>query len=161
MDTHTLAFDTYDRRLLEALQANARLSNVALAERVHLSPSQCQRRLKRLESAGVIRGYATMLDRRRLGLGVMAFVNVSLEKHGTDPARAFAGGIGEFPQVLECWAVSGDSDYLLRVVSPDLERFSEFLLHELLGLPMVASVRSNILLQRLKETTALPLDQLG
>ncbi|WP_163143756.1 Lrp/AsnC family transcriptional regulator, partial [Arhodomonas sp. KWT] len=80
MDTHTLAFDTYDHRLLEALQANARLSNVALAERVHLSPSQCQRRLKRLESAGVIRGYATVLDRRRLGLGVMAFVNVSLEK---------------------------------------------------------------------------------
>lgn len=160
MTSRYLEFDAYDRRLLAAIQDNGRLSNVELAERVHLSASQCQRRLKKLEGAGVIRGYAALLDRREVGLRVMAFVNVSLEKHGTDPAREFSRTIDDFPEVLECWAVSGDSDYLMRVVSRDLESFSNFLLHELLGMPMVASVRSNILLQRIKETTTLPLDQL-
>ncbi|WP_440997670.1 Lrp/AsnC family transcriptional regulator [Arhodomonas sp. SL1] len=161
MTMHEISFDTYDRRLLTAIQDDARLSSVELSERVHLSPSQCQRRLKRLETAGVIRGYVGLLDRGRVGLGVMAFVNVSLEQHGAGSAAEFARAVADYPEVLECWAVSGDSDYLMRVVAPDLERFSDFLLHGLLELSMVASVRSNILLQRLKETTAVPLAQLG
>ncbi|MCC5858854.1 MAG: Lrp/AsnC family transcriptional regulator [Ectothiorhodospiraceae bacterium] len=153
----TMELDRYDCRLLEAIQLDGRLSSVELADRVRLSPSQCNRRLRKLESLGVIRGYAALLDRRRLGLQVMAFVNVSLEQHGAESGTAFAEAIAGYEWVLECWAVTGDSDYLLRVVAPDLEAFSDFLLHRLLGLPMVRGVRSNILLQELKATVALPL----
>ncbi len=154
---HSLELDRYDRRLLQALQADARLSHVELAEQVRLSPSQCNRRLRKLEALGVIRGYTALLDRSRLGLQVMAFVSVALEQHGRQTAGAFSEAIRHYPQVLECWAVSGDSDYLLRVVAADLEAFSAFLLNELLSLPMVKGVRSSILLQELKSTTALPL----
>ncbi|MCC5811108.1 MAG: Lrp/AsnC family transcriptional regulator [Ectothiorhodospiraceae bacterium] len=154
---HVIELDRYDRALLEALQAEGRLSSVELAEKVRLSASQCNRRQRKLESLGVIRGYAALLERRRLGLQVMAFVSVSLEQHGSETGDAFARAIADYAWVLECWAVSGDSDYLLRVVSPDLEAFSEFLLHQLLSLPMVRGVRSNILLQELKSTVALPL----
>lgn len=154
---HSLELDRYDRRLLQALQADARLSHVELAEQVRLSPSQCNRRLRKLEALGVIRGYTALLDRSRLGLQVMAFVSVALEQHGRQTASAFSEAIRHYPQVLECWAVSGDSDYLLRVVAADLEAFSAFLLNELLSLPMVKGVRSSILLQELKSTTTLPL----
>jgi Lrp/AsnC family leucine-responsive transcriptional regulator len=146
-----------DRRILQALQSNGRLSNVELSERVHLSPSQCQRRLKRLEDLGVIRRYVALLDNETLGLSVTAVVSVTLEKYGKDPIAAFHQAINDEPAILECWAVTGDSDYLLRVVATDLQAFSDFLMHRLLGLPMVAGVRSTILMQELKATTALPL----
>lgn len=154
---HEVDLDGYDRRLLKALQDNGRLSTVELADKIALSPSQCSRRLRKLESLGVVRGYAALLDRRKLGLDVMAFVSVALEQHGRESGTAFSRAIQNYPRVLECWAVSGDSDYLLRVVAPDLEALSGFLLDDLLGLPMVRSVRSNILLQELKATTVLPL----
>ncbi|MGD8709114.1 MAG: Lrp/AsnC family transcriptional regulator [Ectothiorhodospiraceae bacterium] len=157
---HTVKLDAYDRRLLSAIQNDGRLSNAQLAEQVHLSPSQCQRRVKKLEELGVLQRFVGLVNRHRIGLGVMAFVNVSLEKHGRDPAQRLQETIDGYPQVLECWAVSGESDYLLRVVAPNLEAFSNFLLHELLGLPMVSSVKSNILLRELKSTTALPLEGL-
>ena len=132
------------------------MSHVELSERVHLSPSQCQRRVKRLERLGVVREYVARLEADKVGLGVMAFVNVTLEKHGQNPAKAFQKAVGRYPQILECWAVTGDADYLLRVVAPDLKAFSNLLMHELLALPMVAGVRSNLLLEPLKDTTALP-----
>lgn len=149
-----------DIRILTALQANARLTNVELSEQVNLSPSQCYRRLKRLEEKGFIKQYAAIVSRRAVGLDVMAFVSVTLDKHGEDPARAFNEAVNRFPDILECWAVSGDSDYLLRVVSTDLRSFSNFLMRDLLGLPMVAGVKSTILLEEEKNTTALPLNHL-
>lgn len=149
-----------DLRILNALQKNARLTNVELSELVNLSPSQCYRRLKRLEEKGFIKDYAAIVSRRAVGLDVMAFVSVTLDKHGEDPARAFNEAVNRFPDILECWAVSGDSDYLLRVVSTDLRSFSNFLMRDLLGLPMVAGVKSTILLEEEKNTTALPLDHL-
>ena len=152
--------DAADLRLLDCLQRQARLSNVELSERVGLSPSQCYRRLRRLEEAGLIRGYVALLDREKLGLGVMAFVNVALEKHGEHPARAFHEAVRGEPEILECHAVSGEADYLLRVVAVDLKAFSDFLLHRLMRLPMVANVRSSILLDELKATNALPLKRL-
>jgi Lrp/AsnC family leucine-responsive transcriptional regulator len=156
----TLDLDATDVRLLESLQGEARLSNVELSERVHLSPSQCYRRLRRLEDGGVVRAYAALLDREGLGFGVMAFVNVTLEKHGEHPAQAFHQAVQDEPEILECYAVSGEADYLLRVVAGDLKAFSDFLMHRLLRLPMVANVRSSILLDELKATTALPLRHL-
>ena len=158
---HEVQFDRTDLRLLDCLQAEARLSNVELSERVHLSPSQCLRRLRRLEQAGLVRGYAALLDRERLGFGVVAFVNVSLEKQSEHPAQAFNQAVQDLPEILECHAVSGEADYLLRVVAADLKSFSDFLMHRLLRLPEVAHVRSSILLDEVKSTTALPLGRLG
>ncbi|MGI9332362.1 MAG: Lrp/AsnC family transcriptional regulator [Gammaproteobacteria bacterium] len=153
--------DRLDIKLLEALQVNGRQSNVELSASVALSPSQCQRRLRRLEAAGFVRGYVALLDRARLGLGVMAFVNVTLEQYGEDAMRAFARAIASSDEILECWAATGESDYVMRVVARDLASFSSFLLHRLLALPMVASVKSNILLEGLKESTVLPLPRPG
>ncbi len=158
---HESNYDSMDLRLLDCLQGEARLSNVELSERVHLSPSQCLRRLRRLEQAGLVRGYAAHLDRERLGFGVVAFVNVSLEKQSEHPAQAFNQAAQDLPEILECHAVSGEADYLLRVVTVDLKAFSDFLMHRLLRLPMVAHVRSSILLDEVKWTTALPLGRLA
>ena len=160
-ENSTTKLDSTDRRLLQALQQNGRLSNVELSTHIHLSASQCQRRLKRLEELGIIRRYVALLDSEKLGLGVMALVNVTLEKHGKDPAGSFLQAIDQETTILECWAVTGDSDYLLRVVAVDLKSFSDFLMQRLLGLPMVAGVRSTILMQELKATTALPLSGSG
>jgi Lrp/AsnC family leucine-responsive transcriptional regulator len=104
-----------------------------------------------------LEAYVALLEREPLGLGVMAFVNVTLEKHGESPAQAFDEAVQGHPEILECYAVSGEADYLLRVVAPDLKAFSDFLMHRLMRLPMVANVRSSILLDELKATTALPL----
>jgi len=151
------AFDKTDLLILDCLQQNARIANVELAERVHLSPSQCLRRLRRLEQLGAVRRYVALLEPAALGLGVMAFVSVTLERHGEAELARFHQIVAQHPAILEGWAVTGDSDYLLRVVARDLESFSELLLHELLRLPMVAGVKSTILLRELKSTTALPL----
>lgn len=155
-----VSLDSADVRLLECLQGQARLTNVELSERVRLSPSQCYRRLRRLEESGLLRAYVALLDRERLGLGVVAFVNVSLEKQREHPAEAFNQAVQDIPEILECLAVSGEADYLLRVVAVDLKAFSDFLMHRLLRLPMVANVRSSILLDEVKSTTALPLSRL-
>lgn len=149
--------DATDRRILNALQENARLSNVELSEQVHLSPSQCHRRLKRLEDAGVVAGYAARLDPEAVGLGVTAFVSVTLGKHGENPAARFADAVRVIPEILECHSVTGEADYLLRVAAADLKAFSDFLMHELMRLPEVDAVRSSIALECIKAPTALPL----
>lgn len=156
-----MQIDTMDLKILSSLQTNARLSNVELSEQVNLSASQCYRRLKSMEEKGIIRGYTAVLEPGVLGFGVMAHVNVSLEKHGDNPVQAFSAAIHEYPEVLECQAVSGDADYVLRVVAPDLKAFSDFLMHRLLALPFIATVRSSIFLDELKNTTALPLQNIA
>lgn len=151
-----ITFDAFDIRLLNALQGNARLTSLELAERVHLSASQCQRRLKKLEDSGVIERYSAQLNREKAGFGVMAIVNVTLEKHGRQRADEFRDSIQSYPQILECWATTGDADYFLKLVAEDLNAFSAFVLDELLNMDIVASVRSSLLLRELKNTTALP-----
>ncbi|WP_207478884.1 Lrp/AsnC family transcriptional regulator [Arenibaculum pallidiluteum] len=151
--------DSYDIRLLSALQEEARLSNVALSERVHLSASQVHRRLRRLEEEGVIAQYRAQLDPDLIGLGVLAFTSVSLERHGESPAQAFAQAVARLPEVLECFSVTGEADYVLRIVARDLKAFSEFLMHAVMPIPGVRSVRSNIVLETVKQTTVLPLGQ--
>lgn len=153
--------DALDVRLLAALQAEGRASHVRLSEVVPLSPSQVQRRLRRLEEEGLIAGYVALLDAERLGLGVTAFTHVGLERHGERPAAAFHEAVRRMEAVQECWSVSGEADYLLRIVAPDLRAFSDFLMHRLLPVPGVASVKSNIVLERVKTTTALPLGHLA
>ncbi|GLS14695.1 Lrp/AsnC family transcriptional regulator [Hydrogenophaga electricum] len=155
---HSEPLDRLDRRLLAALQANGRISNQELAQTVHLSPAQSNRRHRRLENAGYIRGYEARLDPQRLGLGVMAFVHVSMERGQHRELVKFQRTVGKMPEVLECYAVTGDFDYVCKVVARDLKALSDFLLRTLAQLPGVSSVRSSICLDELKCTTALPLE---
>lgn len=150
-----------DRRLLEILQGDGRLTNLELAGRVNLSPSACLRRVRALEEAGVIRGYAALLDPGKVGLGLVAFVNVKLEKRGRMPTDAFAAAVQEWPEVAGCHSLTGDMDYLLRVHVEDLEHFSRFVMDSLLKHPGVLDVKSSFVLEAVKETTALPLAHLG
>ncbi|NVK43226.1 MAG: Lrp/AsnC family transcriptional regulator [Oceanospirillaceae bacterium] len=155
--SHQVDLDRLDVKILEALQQNGRLSNVELSEVVHLSPSQCQRRRQKLEESGVIQRYVAQLDPESVGLGVMALVSVSLDKHSEKIAEEFRVAIIEYPEVLECWGVAGDADYMLKVIASDLKAFADITLHRLLNLPMVSNVKSNLLLQTLKSTTELPI----
>ncbi|HTS84672.1 MAG TPA: Lrp/AsnC family transcriptional regulator [Usitatibacter sp.] len=151
------AMNRTDRRLLEILQRDGRLTNLELASRVNLSPSACLRRVRALEEAGVIRSYAALLDAKRVGLGLLAFVNVKLEKRGRMPTDAFARAVKDWPEVLACHALTGDMDYLLRVQVADLDHFSRFVMESLLKHPGVLDVKSSFVLEEVKETTALPL----
>jgi Lrp/AsnC family transcriptional regulator, leucine-responsive regulatory protein len=150
-----------DRRLLEILQKDGRLTNLELAERVSLSPSACLRRVRALEKAGVIRRYAALVEPRRVGLAMTAFVNVKLEKRGRPPTDAFARAVRDWPEVMGCYSLTGDMDYLLRVQVEDLEHFSRFVMDSLLKHPGVLDVKSSFVLEEVKETTALPLGHLG
>jgi Lrp/AsnC family leucine-responsive transcriptional regulator len=151
-----LALDDFDLRLLRLLQEDARLSHVALSERIHLSPSQCARRLQRLEQAGIVQGYSVRLDERLVGLGVTALVNVTLERHGESPAAALHASLEALPEVVECLLTTGDADYQLRVVVPDLERFSDFIVRKLMRVSGITGIRSSIVLQQVKPFKGLP-----
>ncbi|MET3131847.1 Lrp/AsnC family leucine-responsive transcriptional regulator [Oxalobacteraceae bacterium GrIS 1.11] len=168
-----ITLDKTDRKILSILQADGRLSNQDLAEQVSLSPSPCLRRIKRLEDAGVIRQYVALLDPDKLGLGLLAYVNVRLEKHSeagaqsnaraltltpaTSPRADFAVSVEQWPEVVACYAMTGEMDYLLRVHVEDMEHFSRFMMATLLRHPAVLDVKSSFALQRIKDTTALPL----
>ncbi|RGP53716.1 AsnC family transcriptional regulator [Pseudomonas abyssi] len=155
-----MQLDNLDRRILDALQRNARLSNVQLAEEVGLSPSPCLRRVRLLEEAGVIRGYHAELDRSKSGLGLTVFVGVKVERHHDASANAFRAAVIDLPEVISCHVVSGESDFLLQVVLPDLASYEDFLFSTLLKLPGVSDIRSNFAISTVKSQTALPLDHL-
>lgn len=150
-----------DRRILEILQADGRLTNLELAGRVNLSASACLRRVRALEESGVIRRYAAIVDPARVGLGLRAFVTVKLEKRGRMPTDAFARAVRDWPEVVACHSMTGDMDYLLGVHVEDLEHFSRFVMDSLLKHPSVLDVKSSFVLEAVKETTALPLGHLG
>jgi Lrp/AsnC family transcriptional regulator, leucine-responsive regulatory protein len=153
--------DAIDRRIIAELQADARLSNVDLADRVGLSPSPCLRRVKRLEREGYIEGYRAALRRERIGLGFSVFVAVKIDDHANERALKFEKSINAMPEVIACHLVSGDADYFLEVVVPDLEHYRRFLVGKLLNLPIVREVRSNIAIQTLKAGAPLPLSHLS
>ena len=154
------ALDRTDLRLLALLQRAGRASNADLAAQVNLSPSACLRRIQRLESAGVVAGYAARLDPKALGLGLQAFVRVQLEKHGAPGIERFVRAVQDWDEVVACHALTGDMDYLLHVYVRDLEHFSRFLLDRLLDASGVADVNSSFVLRTVKEFRALPLSQL-
>jgi Lrp/AsnC family transcriptional regulator, leucine-responsive regulatory protein len=156
----TSDLDATDCRIIAALQADGRLSNIELADRVGLSPSPCLRRVKRLERDGYIEAYRAVLQRSRVGLGFTVFVDVKIDGHANERAVAFEEAIAAMPEIVACHMVSGAADYLLEVVVPDLERYQRFLVGKLLALPIVKEVRSNIAIQTLKAGAALPLGHL-
>jgi Lrp/AsnC family leucine-responsive transcriptional regulator len=152
--------DAIDRRIVTELQADGRLTNLELAGRVGLSPSPCLRRVKRLEHEGYIEGYRASLRRDRVGLGFSAFVAVKIDGHANERALIFENAVADMPEVIACHLVSGDADYFLEVVVPELEDYQRFLVGKLLNLSMVREVRSNIAIQTLKAGAPLPLQHL-
>lgn len=151
-----VALDAADRRILRALQADGRLPIVALAEQAGLSATPCQRRVKRLEDEGVIQGYAARLDPRRLGLPLQAFVQVALVSHAEEVVERFHAALAERAEVIAAYTMSGDMDYLLHVLAPDMDAFGEFATRALLRLPGVKETRSSFVLATLKPPGALP-----
>lgn len=149
--------DHTDRKILRVLQEDARISNQQLADTVGLSVSPCWRRVKRLEEQGIIDRYVTLLDAKKIGLGLIAFVHVSLEDHHPDTLQEFDRLICDRAEVQECFAMSGQDDYLLRVVSPDIEAYETFLTQHLLALKGVRTANTSFVLKTRKATTALPL----
>jgi Lrp/AsnC family leucine-responsive transcriptional regulator len=160
-----IELDKTDRKILAILQVDGRLTNQEIADKVSLSPSPCLRRIKRLEQAGVIRQYVALLDADKLGLGLLAYINVRLEKHGDSqaaggarsPRANFSASVASWPEVVACYAMTGEMDFLLRVHVEDMEHFSHFMMDTLLRHPAVLDVKSSFALQRIKDTTALPL----
>ena len=151
--------DLFDRRILAALQEDGRMTSVALAERVHLSASQCARRVQRLEEVGVIRGYRAVLDPTALGLGIAGLVSVSLENHARSNIEELHRQIAARPAIVECLSMTGDSDYQLRIVARDLREFSTLLMESIVPMPGVSTTRSSIILEHVKPFAALPIPQ--
>jgi Lrp/AsnC family transcriptional regulator, leucine-responsive regulatory protein len=152
--------DRTDRRMLQVLQREGRITNAELAERVNLSASPCLRRLQRLEQMRVITGYCALVDPQAVGLGLQAFVRVQLSRHDSESISLFVASIEGWDEVVACHALTGDMDYLLHVIVVDLEHFSRFLLDKLLNASGVADVNSSFVLRTVKLTRALPLQQL-
>ena len=151
-----IRLDAIDRRILDHLQGHARATTLELAAAAHLSPAQCNRRHRRLEELGLVTRYETRLDAPRLGLHVVAFVNVTMERGHIRELGRFKALVGDLAQIQECYAVTGDSDYVMKVVAPDLKSLSDFLMDTLMRSPGVQSVRSTVCLDEIKCTSALP-----
>jgi Lrp/AsnC family transcriptional regulator, leucine-responsive regulatory protein len=152
------ALEPTDRRILAHLQEHGRASNLELAEAAHLSPAQCSRRHRRLEEQGLVRRYEARLNASAIGLGVTAFVHVTMERGHMREVEKFRSFVQSLAQVQECYAVTGDFDYVLKVVARDLKSLSDFLLATLMQLPGVNAVRSSVCLDEIKCTSALPLE---
>lgn len=150
--------DKYDRLILEELQRNGRISNQELAEKVSLSPSPCLRRVKQLEEQGYIRTYAALLDARKLGLTLLSFIQISMDKHTPERFEAFEQSIASHPEVLECHLITGQSaDYLLKVIVKDMDAYQHFLLDKLTRIEGVTGVHSSFVMKSPVDKTALPI----
>ena len=151
--------DTIDYRILNELQANGKLSNVELATRVHLSPSACLARVRRLEDTGIISRYVTLLDANAAGLPISVFIQIRLERQVEMSLEKFEACMNDYPEVMECYLMTGDSDYLIRVVVADIQTIEKFIVNELSKIPGVANIKSSFALKQVKYKTALPLRQ--
>ncbi|SCK24738.1 Lrp/AsnC family transcriptional regulator [Vogesella sp. LIG4] len=148
--------DAADRTILRLLQQDGTLSNPRLAEQLSLSVTPCWRRLKRLEEEGYIKDYQANLDRRKLGLDVLAFVQIRFGVHGSNEPNEFEAAMCAQPQVLSCHKITGDADYLLQVVATSLDAYSEFVENVLRQMPGVASIHSSLALREVKAGSRLP-----
>lgn len=149
--------DATDIRILEALQNDASLSNVALARQVHLSPSPCLARVRALEVSGLIRQYVALLDAQQLGLHLNVFISISLKQQNREALEAFEQRIALRDEVMECYLMTGDADYLIRVAVPDMPALERFILEQLSPIAQVEKIRSSFALKQVRYKTALPL----
>ena len=152
-----MSLNEIDLKILSHLQNNARLTNVELSEHIHLSQSPCLRRVRNMESSGIIQGYVALVDQNAVGLPVSVFVNVRLEKQIERALEKFEETVQDWSEVMECYLMTGDSDYLLRVVASDLAAYERFLMDKLTCVPGVASINSSFALKQVTYKTALPI----
>lgn len=156
-----IPLDAIDRRILRALQGDGRITYDVLAAQVSLSPSATLRRVKRLEESGVIARYVALVAPERVGLGLTAYLNVRLEKHAEvhkrNPMDLFRAAVQTWPEVVECVSLTGEMDYLLRVVVADMQHYSRFIMDTLLKHPSVQDCKTSFVMDRVKVTTAVPL----
>jgi DNA-binding Lrp family transcriptional regulator len=157
MEEKTPTLDEIDRRILVELQRDGRLTNQDLAGRIGVSASPCWRRVRALEEARVIKGYAALVDPAALGLNVSVFTQVSLERQEKKALQVFETAVGEWPEIMECYLMTGDADYLLRVVVPDLAAYERFLMARLTRIRGIASIKSSFALRSVKYRTDLPI----
>ncbi|RJE82086.1 Lrp/AsnC family transcriptional regulator [Paracoccus onubensis] len=150
------ALDAMDRRILNQLQKDSKLTNVELSARVGLSPSPCLSRVKQLEKDGFIRGYVALLDPGALELSISVFIQVTLEKQVERALQTFEQKMNSFPEVMECYLMTGDSDYLVRLIVTDIQALERFIVKELTTIPGVSNIRSSFALKQVKYKTALP-----
>ena len=155
-----LELDITDLRILEKLQQEARISNVELSENVGISPSACLRRVRELEKKGVINKYASLINPAALGLGVTVMVNVTLEQQVEKALETFEEAVQQWPEVMETYLMTGDFDYFLRIVVPDLPAYEKFLMEKLTKLKGIASIKSSFALKEIVHRTALPISHL-
>ena len=156
-----MKFDAIDIRILRELQQDGSLSNVVLARRVHLSPSPCLARVKALEAAGVIGRYVALANPKALGLDLNVFINISLKEQSKQALAAFEERIAEHEEVMECYLMTGDSDYLIRVAVANIAALEKFILEQLTPIPGVEKIRSSFALKQVRYKTALPLPGRG
>ncbi len=152
-----MPLDTIDLRILAELQQDGALTNVELARRVHLSPSPCLARVKALEAAGVIERYVALASATSLGLGLNVFINISLKEQSKAALAEFERRIAEHDEVMECYLMTGDSDYLIRVAVADMAALEKFILEQLTPIPGIEKIRSSFALKQVRYKTALPL----
>ena len=153
-----MKLDRIDRRILDTMQSDGRISNLELSETVGLSPTPCSRRVKRLQDSGLIDAHVTLLNQSRLGLKLTAYIGISMDRHTPERFEAFEQQVIEYPEVMECSVVTGQSaDYLLKAVLPDMEYYERFLLGKLTRIPGVTGVHSSFELRRVVQRTTLPL----
>jgi DNA-binding Lrp family transcriptional regulator len=153
--------DATDLRILAVLQQDSSLTNVELARRVHLSPSPCLTRVKAMESAGVIQRYVALTDPAALGLGLNVFISISLKEQSRESLAEFERRIGEQDEIMECYLMTGDSDYLIRVALPNIGALERFILNRLTPIPGIEKIRSSFALKQVRYKTALPLPSNG
>jgi Lrp/AsnC family leucine-responsive transcriptional regulator len=157
-----LKLDRTDRKILAAMQRNGRISNLELADMVGLSPTPCSRRVRRLEESGLITAHVTLLDQAMLGLKLTAYIGISMDRHTPDRFENFEAQVREYPEVMECSVVTGQSsDYLLKAVVPDMAYYERFLLGRLTRIEGVTGVHSSFELRRVVQRTELPLDHIA
>lgn len=153
-----MELDKYDRLILEQLQKNGRMTNQELADAISLSPSPCLRRVRQLEESGLIDGYRALLNARKLGLTLMAFIQISMDKHTPERFDAFESTVAQYAEVLECHLITGQSsDYLLKVIVKDMDAYQQFLLNKLTRIEGVSGVHSSFVLKSPVVNTALPM----
>ena len=152
-----MQIDKTDARILERLQADSRITNSELSEYIGMSTSPCWRRVKQLEEAQVIKGYGVLIDRKKIGLGVMVFIRVSIDSHSEKEARKFEEEVTALEHVVACYSIGGDADFLLQVVSPDLDTYAEFSMSVIRRLPGIKEMQSMFVLKEIKPFLSFPL----
>ncbi|RWK43085.1 Lrp/AsnC family transcriptional regulator [Mesorhizobium sp.] len=151
-------FDAIDRKILRALQADGKISVGELAEKVGLSPSPCARRVRLLEKAAIIKGYTAIVDQKRVGLPISAFASIKLERQREEDLDRFEEAVSRWPEVLDCYLMTGQRDYLLRIVAADLEAYERFIKDKLTRLENIASIETSFALGQVKRSEALPIE---